>query len=181
MHSDLELQAFLKIEVLWQRILLLLLILNSYINKKIIFSHDQTGVILILRHLCLVPLPEKRHTKVRSCSKESHQLVKDISHLNYEYQLRQLGLPTLEYRRDRNDMIQVYKAIHAIDDINWMSLYMLVPSTATRDHSLKIFKKQCRTTEVTHLLHEDNRSVEWIIKLYSHFKVCKCLQICFKC
>ena len=30
-------------------------------------------------------------------------------------------------------------------------------------------------TEVTHLLREDNRSVEWIIK------VRKCLQICFKC
>jgi hypothetical protein len=51
---------------------------------------------------------------------------------------------------DRNDMIQVYKAIHAIDDINWMSLYMLVPSTATRGHSLKIFKKQFRTTQRLH-------------------------------
>ena len=70
--------------------------------------------------------------------------------LNYEDRLRQLGLPTLEYRRDRNDMIQVYKAIHGNDDINWMSLFMLVPSTATRGHSLKIFKKQCRTAQRLH-------------------------------
>ena len=28
--------------------------------------------------------------------------------------LRQLGLPTLEYQRDRNDMIQVYKTIHGL-------------------------------------------------------------------
>jgi hypothetical protein len=31
-----------------------------------------------------------------------------------------------------------------------MSLFMLVPSTATRGHSLKIFKKQCRTTQRLH-------------------------------
>ena len=37
-----------------------------------------------------------------------------------------------------------------IDDINWMNLFMLVPSTATRGHSLKIFKKQCRTTQRLH-------------------------------
>jgi hypothetical protein len=47
-------------------------------------------------------------------------------------------------------MIQVYKAIHGNDDINWMSLFMLVPSTAIRGHSLKIFKKQCRTTQRLH-------------------------------
>jgi hypothetical protein len=45
------------------------------------------------------------------------KLVKDISHLNYVDRLRQLGLPALKYRRDINDMIQVYKAIHGIDDI----------------------------------------------------------------
>ena len=39
----------------------------------------------------------------------------------------------------------------SIDDINWMNLFMLVPSTATRDHSLKIFKKQCRTTQRLHM------------------------------
>jgi hypothetical protein len=80
---------------------------------------------------------------------------KHISSIIAKVQRVLLRLPTLEYRRDRNDMIQIYKAIRGIDDINWMSLFMLVPSTATRGYSLKIFKKQCRTTQVTHLLHED--------------------------
>jgi len=54
--------------------------------------------------------------------------------LNYENILRSLGLPTLEYRRDRNDMIQVYRALRDIDNINWMKLFTLAPSN-TRGHS----------------------------------------------
>ena len=57
---------------------------------------------------------KKNIQKLEAVQRRATKLVKDISHLNYEYQLRQLGLPTLEYRRDRNDtcMIQVYNAIH---------------------------------------------------------------------
>ncbi|CAC5361396.1 unnamed protein product [Mytilus coruscus] len=72
--------------------------------------------------------------------------VNEEKDLGYEDRFRSLGLPTLEYRRDRNDMIQVYKALHGIDDINWMSLFTLAPSNNTRGHSLKLFKKQCKTT-----------------------------------
>jgi hypothetical protein len=97
------------------------------------------------------PSLKKDIQKLEAVQRRATKLVKDISHLNYVDRLRQLGLPTLKYRRDINDMIQVYKAIHGIDDINWMSLFMLVPSTTTRGHSLKIFKKQCRTTQRLHI------------------------------
>ena len=42
-------------------------------------------------------------------------LVKWIKHLSYSERLKALGLPTLEYRRERADMIQVYKILHEID------------------------------------------------------------------
>ena len=37
------------------------------------------------------------------------KLVKSIQNLSYEELLRHPGLPTLEYRRDRADMVEVYK------------------------------------------------------------------------
>ncbi|VDH91876.1 Hypothetical predicted protein, partial [Mytilus galloprovincialis] len=84
--------------------------------------------------------------KLESVQRRTTKLVKNICHLNYEDRLPSLGLPTLEYRRDKNDMIQVYTASHGIDDIDWMSLFTLTPSNNTRGHSLKLFKKQCKTT-----------------------------------
>ncbi|CAG2201955.1 unnamed protein product [Mytilus edulis] len=92
------------------------------------------------------PYLKKDIRKLESVQRRATKLVKNICHLNYEDRLRSLGLPTLEYRRDRNDMIQVYKALHGIDDIDWMSLFTLAPSNNTRGHSLKLFKKQCKTT-----------------------------------
>ena len=36
--------------------------------------------------------------------------------LSYEERLRHLGLPSLEYRRIRGNMIEVYKILHEIYD-----------------------------------------------------------------
>ena len=57
-----------------------------------------------------------------------------------------LGLPSLEYRRDRADMIQVYKILHDIDNVDKNKLFTMSTGTytATRGHSLKLFKKQSR-------------------------------------
>ena len=41
-------------------------------------------------------------------------LLKCISHRSYEEILKHLGLPTLEYRRARTDLVQVYKIIKVI-------------------------------------------------------------------
>jgi hypothetical protein len=64
----------------------------------------------------------------------------------YENRLKTLGLPTLEYRRDRYDMIKVYKALHDIDDIKWQNMFIL-SANQTRGHHLKLVKKRCNTTQ----------------------------------
>jgi hypothetical protein len=46
---------------------------------------------------------------IQRCATKLVPIVKDLS---YENRLKTLGLPTLEYRRDRYDMIKVYKALH---------------------------------------------------------------------
>ena len=55
-----------------------------------------------------------------------------------------LGLPTLEYRRDRADQIQVYKILHNIDKVDKEKLFTMSKYTRTRGHPLKLFKCRAR-------------------------------------
>ena len=61
---------------------------------------------------------------------------------SYEERLRALGLPSLEYRRERADMIQDYKIMHGIDKIDKDKFFTMHTYGATRGHSLKLFKRR---------------------------------------
>ena len=58
--------------------------------------------------------------------------------------LRALNLPSLEYRRRRGDMIQVFKIIHGLDRIP-SDTFFEHSSANTRGHSLKLTKHRCLT------------------------------------
>jgi hypothetical protein len=65
--------------------------------------------------------------------------------LDYEGRLRNLGLPTLQYRRSRADMIQVFKIMRGLDRINPSVFFTASHNERTRGHKYKIFKNRCRT------------------------------------
>ena len=54
------------------------------------------------------------------------------------------GLPSLEYRRERADLIEVYKIMHHIDKIDKDKLFAIPGYTLTRGHQLNLAKKQHR-------------------------------------
>ena len=64
----------------------------------------------------------------------------DLSNV-YEDRLKTLGLPSLEYRRERSDMIKVYKVIHGIDKVDKDKFFTVNRYSATSGHSLKLLKK----------------------------------------
>ena len=55
---------------------------------------------------------------LENVQRRATRLVKRLRHISYEDRLRTLGLPSLEYRRERSDMIQVYKIMHGIDKVD---------------------------------------------------------------
>ena len=57
--------------------------------------------------------------------------------------LRALDLPSLQHRRRRADIIQVFKVLVGIDRIDSKKLFAL-SDTNTRGHHLKLFKQGCR-------------------------------------
>ncbi len=72
-------------------------------------------------------------------------MVSNLAIKPYNERLRTLGLPTLEYRRLRNDMIQVYKIMHGVDNVDKDKLFSMSTYQTTRGHSLKLFKKRAST------------------------------------
>ena len=64
--------------------------------------------------------------------------------LGYEERLRKLGLPTLEYRRARADVVQVYKLLKGLD-VTTQDIITKRGDSVTRGHCLKLFKPRART------------------------------------
>ena len=71
-----------------------------------------------------------------------------MKNLNYEERLRLLKLPSLEYRRIRGDMIEVYKILHNLyDSLTTNSLLTLDNNSTTRGHNFKLQKGSFNTTK----------------------------------
>ena len=64
--------------------------------------------------------------------------------LSYPERLKHLGLPTLEYRRERADVVEVFKILNNIDLANNDKLFEMATYRTTRGHPLKLFKRRSR-------------------------------------
>jgi len=111
---------------------------------------------LIRPHLEYAMVVWAPHTKrlkdsLEQVQRRATRMVAGMSDLSYPERLRKLNLPTLEFRRQRADQIQLYKLTHHIDTINTSkpcpvcNNTMLKPtlSTKTRGHQ---HKYQIQTT-----------------------------------
>ena len=77
-------------------------------------------------------------------------MLRGYGRLSYEERLRKIGLPTLEYRRLRSDLIQVYRLFSGIDRVSptvFFSLFrddeeVISDRVVTRGNSRKIQKER---------------------------------------
>ena len=93
------------------------------------------------------PFLKKDIFLIENVQHRATNIVKTISNLSYEERLRHLGLPTLKYRRDRNDVIQVYKIMNGIDKLDVNTFFKMSTDSRTRGHNFKIVKQQNRTKQ----------------------------------
>ena len=66
-------------------------------------------------------------------------LVYGFNDLTYEQRLRRLNITTLETRRLGGDLIEVFKIVKGVDNVDFRNFFHLF-TTGLRGHSLKIFK-----------------------------------------
>ena len=67
----------------------------------------------------------------------------DLKDLTYSERLRALNLTTLAYRRQRNDVIQVYRIVNKIDNIPFETFFK--KNERNRGHSLKLVKPRANS------------------------------------
>ena len=90
------------------------------------------------------PLYKKDRIAIENVQRRATRLVRACKNLSYPERLRKLGLPTLEYRRQRADMVQVYKILNDIDKVDKAKLFSMATYNRTRGHPLKLFKERPR-------------------------------------
>ena len=69
-------------------------------------------------------------------------MITSLKSLQYETRLQKLGLWTLEGRRNRADLIEVFKMAHGFSAIPLTDMFQIDTTGRTRGHSLKLVK--CR-------------------------------------
>ena len=88
----------------------------TFMDKDMFLSIINLLLDPILEYASSVWSPMFKKDKI--LQRRARRLVKCLKHLSYEDSLKTLGLPSLEYRRERSDMIQVYKIMHGIDKVD---------------------------------------------------------------
>jgi len=72
-------------------------------------------------------------------------MIPKLKALSYPERLSRLNLWSLEERRVRADLLEVYKIVHGLcNSLPFEDLFALDNSGRTRGHSLKLMKKRCR-------------------------------------
>ena len=61
----------------------------------------------------------------------------------YENRLKAMKLPSLVYRRQTGDMIEVYKYLHGMYSLPYDSLLKKAVPSALRGHNYKLLKRHC--------------------------------------
>ena len=81
--------------------------------------------------------------QLENAQRRATRLVPDLRDRCYEDRLRALNLPSLLYRRRRMDMIQTFRIMTGIDDLE-ASDFFTMNSRETRGHGMKIMKQPSR-------------------------------------
>ena len=82
------------------------------------------------------------------------RLIPELKGLSYSDRLNALKLWTLEERRIRADLIEVYKMLNGLSDVSFCSMFTLDLSKRTRGHSYKLIKSRFNTVLRQHFFSD---------------------------
>jgi ribonucleases P/MRP protein subunit RPP40 len=82
------------------------------------------------------------------------RMVPGLRHLDYMERLRRLGLWTLEERRNRADVLEVFKMLRGLSSVPFGEFFEVDASGRTRGHSVKLVRHHCRLDVRQHFFSE---------------------------
>ena len=88
------------------------------------------------------PLLRKDIDMIERVQRRATKLIEGYKDLSYDDRLEKTGLISLEKRRVRGDLIQVFKMLKGFDKIDYTRFFEISTLGKTRGHSLKLVKKR---------------------------------------
>jgi len=88
------------------------------------------------------PSTKKNIQLIENVQRRATRLVPELRGMTYQERLTELNLPTLLYRRQRYDLIQVFKMIHGFESCT-VDKFFEFNDNPTRGHIFKIMKPRC--------------------------------------
>ena len=118
----------------------------DFIDENIMTLLYSTLVRPIIEYSNVIWAPHLRKhiNMMEAVQRRATRMVPNLKNLNYHERLKKLNLYSLAYRRRRGDLIQVFKLMHSIDNVDYSYLFE-INNTTTRGHKLKLKKQFCKT------------------------------------
>ena len=91
------------------------------------------------------PVHKKDQDKIERVQRRATKLVQGLEDHTYDDRLKELRLDSLSVRRSRADLLQTYRIIHKVDNIEEDLFFQRAPSNRTRNNGFKLFKHHCST------------------------------------
>ena len=82
---------------------------------------------------------------IENVQRRATKLDSVLRNLSYSEGLKRLGLPTLEYRRERADLVQTYKILNDIDRLDIDKIFKSAQYT-NKGSKLQIIQKESEIT-----------------------------------
>ncbi len=126
------------------RLLTSMKIAFNYMDEQMLSKIISTMIRPRLEYAAVVWSPHlKKHiNKMERVQRIATKMIPELKGLKYEERLERLGLPTLKERRERGDMITMFKCVKKFENID-IENFVEKDDGRTRGHSLKLRKKRC--------------------------------------
>ena len=118
----------------------------SYMDKDMFMSLYKSVVRPHLEYASCTwaPVYKRDCIALENVQRRATKMVPCLRNLPHSERLKKIGLPSLEYRRQRADVIQVLKFLHEYEDVDKSKLFIMASTRSTRGNSLKLFKSHSR-------------------------------------
>ena len=115
--------------------------------------------ILEYGHTAWEPQHKTQRSRIEDVQRRATRLISTISTLPYPERLRRLNLPSLEHRRLRGDMIDMFKYLNEIYDASSPVFTHADKNLGTRGNTKKLFKHHCEGKTRSNFFSERSISV----------------------
>ena len=88
------------------------------------------------------PHTKKNIRKLERVQRAATKMVPELSGMSYEERLKKMELPTLEKRRERGDLINVYRMVNGLEEVE--EGFLNLEPGRTRGHGKRLKKENCR-------------------------------------